>query len=126
MGQIIQVHCGRCGFEKKLYVGGGLADCEMETIMAALPEREQRVLDVAVREGASQISITRRLCVCSSCGAVYALPVVSCILKGQQGELYGVCPQCGESGNAEWEEDEALPCPVCRNGLTRQQTGHWD
>ena len=126
LGQIIRLHCQQCGFERELYVGGGLADSEWETIQNALPEKERHVLDAAVQAGASQIQVTRRLCVCGRCGAVYALPVVSCMLKGEQGVLYGVCPQCGAAGDPDWEEEGAIPCPVCRSGLTKQQAGHWD
>lgn len=126
MGQIIQVQCTSCGYEKKLNTGGGLADCQWETILAALPESGRRALAAAVRDGAVQCSVTRRLCACDSCGAVYALPIVSFRLKGVQKELYGVCPQCGRAGNASWKETDQLLCPVCGHRMTQQQAGHWD
>lgn len=125
MGQIIQVHCTHCGFEKNIFVGGGLLDCELETIFTALPEDGQDMLIAAANDGVRQFSITRKLSVCDSCGAVYALPIVSYSLDGIQHELYGICPQCGMTGN-EWNQNEILPCPDCGSEMTWKQAGHWD
>lgn len=126
MGQIIQLHCTQCGFDKELFVGGGLLDCELKTMIDVLPQDGRRMLSAAAEHGANQFSITRRLCVCDSCGAIYALPVVSYNMKGLYQELYGLCPQCGAAGNGKWKESETLACPDCGNELTRQEKGHWD
>ena len=126
MGQIIQIHCEQCGFEQNIFVGGGLLDCEWKTIVSALSEDGQRMLVAAANYGANQFSITRKLCVCNSCGTIYALPIVSYHLKGLHQELYGVCPQCGAADNGEWNENEVLSCPDCGSEITQYQVGHWD
>lgn len=126
MGQIIQLHCLQCGFEKELFVGGGMLDCELKTIHKVLPEKGKRMLAAAASYGADQFSITRKLCVCDSCGAIYALPVVSYNMKGISQELCGLCPNCGAEGNLKWNKDEVPPCPNCGSGMTQQETGRWD
>ncbi|MEZ3469466.1 MAG: hypothetical protein K1W40_13980 [Schaedlerella sp.] len=126
MGQIIQLHCRQCGFEKELFVGGGMLDCELKTILSVLPEEGKRMLAAAANFGADQFSVTRKLCVCASCGAIYALPVVSYNIKGVSQEIYGVCPECGVAGSMNWNENQVLSCPKCGSGMTQQETGHWD
>lgn len=126
MGQIIQVHCEQCGFEKDIFVGGGMLDCELKTIHDALPEDGQRMFAVAASYGASQFSLTRKLCACESCGTIYALPIVSYTLKGIRQELYGVCPQCGAAISGKYKEREILHCPDCKGEMTQQQVGYWD
>lgn len=125
MGQIIQVQCTKCDYQKELFIGGGLMDCELKTILAALPAEGQRVLSGAVNYGASQFSVTRKISRCNSCGEVYALPVVSYMLKNLSQELYGVCPECGAAGKAG--KNVGLPCcPSCGGEMTQRKTGHWD
>lgn len=126
MGEIIQVHCAQCGFNKELFIGGGLLDCEWKTILDALPQDGKRMLSAAAGYGANQFGITRRISVCDSCGAVYALPVVSYNIKGLDQELYGICPQCSAPGSGKRRNSKILPCPDCGNELTQQETGHWD
>lgn len=125
LGQIIQVHCAQCGFEKNIFVGGGLLDCELKTIFTALPEDGQDMLIAAANYGVNQFSITRKLSVCDSCGTVYALPVVTYTLNGIHQEIYGACPQCGMAGN-EWQQKEIFPCPDCGSQMTLIEAGHWD
>lgn len=103
-----------------------MQDCELKTILMALPREGQDTLAAAVAYGANQLSITRRLCACDSCGTIYALPVVSYNLKGLLQELYGVCPQCGAPGNNKWKESELPPCPDCGSEMVQQAAGHWD
>ncbi len=125
MGQIVQAQCEKCGFQKEILVGGGLRDCEWETILGVLPEEGKRALERAVQDGAKQVSVTRRIYACPSCKMVYALPVVSYTMNDRRQELYGFCPQCGKAGGSAGE-DAVFCCPVCEGELILRQTGHWD
>lgn len=125
MGRIVQVQCEKCGFRKKIFAGGGLKDCDPETILEALSEEGKKTLAHAVQDETGQISMTRVPYVCPACKEVYALPVVRYMLNDQEMELYGVCPQCGRTGG-DVEEGAALYCPDCDGRLTLQQTGRWD
>lgn len=126
MGKIIRLHCPQCGYEKELFVGGGMLDCELKTILNVLPEEGKRMLAAAANYGANQFSVTRKFCVCDSCGTIYALPVVSYNMKGICQEIYGVCPNCGAEGNTRWNENQVPPCPDCGGEMTQRETGHWD
>lgn len=125
MGQIIQVRCETCGFQKDVFVGGGLRDCEWETVLETLPEEGKHALRQAVHDGAGQVFVTRKLYACPSCKAVYALPVVSYTLEGRTQELYGNCPRCGSSGGSP-EEGAVIHCPGCGGELALRHTGNWD
>lgn len=125
MGQIIRVQCEHCGFTKEIFAGGGRKDCELATILAALPEDRRHILASAVGSGAVWISITRKPCACGACKSLYSRPVVEYTLYGIKRKLHGVCPQCGAE-NAGWKDEEELRCPACGAGLLQQQIGHWD
>lgn len=126
MGRIIQAQCAKCDFQKNIYAGGGLRDCELPTILSALPEEERQVLAEAVSQGAVRVSIYREPSLCESCGAVYALPVVEYTLNGERKELWGLCPQCGENGSIALEEHSEACCPQCGGDLLLRPVGHWD
>lgn len=126
MGQILKARCTQCNFEKDFYVGGGLKDCEITTMLAALPKEGQRTLTVAARRNAKQISITKKLCICDSCRTIYTLPVVEYTLEGKREELRGLCPQCNGIDCHEVGEDHQVKCPDCGTEIQLQIAGHWD
>lgn len=126
MGQIIQLHCPQCGLKKELFVGGGMRDCELKTILNVLPEEEKEMLKAAARYGANQFSVTRKPYVCNSCGIIYALPVVSYNIKGICQEIYGVCPNCNTEGSIKRNGNTIPCCPDCGTEMTLQEIGHWD
>ena len=127
MGRIVQVRCTHCDFQKELLTGGGLNDCKLRTILAALSSQEQqKKLAAAINQGAGQISILRQPRVCSSCGTIQALPVVTYSLNGTQEKVFGVCSQCGKVGDPLWGEAQMGHCPVCGAAVRTQNAGHWD
>lgn len=121
MGTIMKAKCVYCGFEKELFIGGGKMDCNIETIMDALSEREQQELSKAIQLGATRISIDRMPCACVSCGAIHAVPVVSYTMNGEKKKLCGACPTCGKT-----EYTTLSLCPECKKELAVSETGLWD
>jgi len=121
MGIIMKAECVSCGFEKELYTGGGKQDCNIEIIMATLPEAEQNILSEAQKLGATQISIDRKPCACVSCGEIYAVPVVSYVINGEEHSICGVCPMCKKK-----EYTPLICCPDCRAELSVSEIGLWD
>lgn len=121
MGTIIKAECIGCGFESVLYTGGGRSDCNIETIMSALNEENQQALSEALSLGAARISIDRKPCSCSSCRNVYAVPVVTYIIDGEEQSISGVCPSCGNK-----KHKELCSCPECGADLSIAETGLWD
>ena len=121
MGIIIKADCIGCGFEKELHTGGGIQDCNLETIMSVLPEDEQKVLSEAIKQGASRITINREPCSCSVCKEVYAVAVVSYTLNGDEHTVCGVCPSCRSK-----EHTKLSICPVCQGALSLSEAGLWD
>ncbi|MBP1549428.1 MAG: hypothetical protein J6A05_05430 [Oscillospiraceae bacterium] len=121
MGTIMTVGCNNCGFEKELYTGVGRSDCSLETIMAALTEVDQKMLSEAAQHGATRISIDRIPCSCTSCGEIYAVPIVSYFMNGEEHTICGVCPSCQQKNYSTLNG-----CPGCKSELSVRKTGLWD
>lgn len=126
MGQIKQIKCTRCEYQKEILIGGGLSDCKLKTILAALPGKQQRELAAEINRGAAFVSITRQPRVCSACGTIQALPVVTYMLDGTQKTLYGACSQCGKDADASWNDAQTGTCPTCGAAVEIRNAGHWD
>lgn len=121
MGQIIKAKCLQCGFEKDIFAGGGRMDCNMDTILSALPKDEQNILSEAVKQGAIRLAIDRKPCSCASCGEIYTVPIVSYTLNNTDHELRGECPICGEKKSAPPDI-----CSECGAELSLANAGLWD
>ncbi|MBQ5320030.1 MAG: hypothetical protein J6K17_13120 [Oscillospiraceae bacterium] len=121
MGKILRAACSECGFEKDIFEGGGINDCNLDAILTELSENGQKILYEAVQNGAVQISINRIPCSCVSCGNIYAIPIVNYTLNGNTHTVSGQCPECNEEKYAS-----AINCPNCKKIITLEETGIWD
>ncbi len=122
----MQVSCTKCSYKKELYTGGGLGDCKLRTILAALDENGRKLLADEINRGAKYVSITRKLSVCDVCSTIQALPVVSYTLDGNEKKIFGSCSQCGKAGDVLRQELDGARCPECGASVTIQQVGNWD
>ena len=121
MGIIMKAACDSCGYEKELFTGGGKLDCSLETIMKLLPDDKQQTLSEAVEHGAKRIAVNREPCACIFCGEIYAVPVVSYIIDGEERTVCGACPSCKQTGYVP-----PSLCPGCGEKLSLIRMGLWD
>ncbi|MBQ2830402.1 MAG: hypothetical protein IJF15_05200 [Oscillospiraceae bacterium] len=126
MGQIMRAKCTACTFEKDLFVGGGMRDCNLDVILSPLPENVREIVEKAVRGGAGRAVIERPLCVCGSCGTICAPTAVTFTSPSFSRTFYSVCDGCGASGYIQIGEDETAACPACGTALSIEPVGHWD
>ena len=125
MGQIVRAKCTACAFEKDLFIGGGMRDCNLDVITSPLPENVREIVEKAVKGGMGRASIERRACVCSSCGELNAVSVVSYSGGGIERDFYSACPKCGGISYTEIENGKTA-CPDCGAAITLAPAGHWD
>lgn len=122
MGEILQSVCSGCKAQTKLFVGGGMRDCETEMALAA-GQSDQKLAN-ALEEGAS-FRIDRRIAICSDCRKLVVGTRVFYKRKENREETAGgVCPNC--KGQLEWPEEITADCPVCGSRLEITITGYWD
>ncbi len=126
MGQIIYAKCTQCDFEKEFYIGGGLRDCDLDTMLQSLPKKQRDELTYAVHRGAKHINMNRILCRCETCKNLFVLPVVNFTLNDSSYKLYGDCEHCGGEEYTEIDMEKPCECPDCGAELIKQNTGHWD
>ena len=125
MGQIVRAKCTACAFEKDLFVGGGMRDCNLDVITSSVPENVREIVEKAVKGGMGRASIERRACVCRSCGELSAVSIVSYSGGGIEKEFWAACPRCGGISYTEIENGKTA-CPDCGAAVTLAPAGHWD
>lgn len=125
MGTILQAACSKCGYQAKLFVGGGLADCEPETAIAAAPH--DRKLAAALKEGAL-FEIARGASLCKNCKKLTVAVDVTYQMADDEPEIHtgGVCPDCGGPLTPFAPDEKSVLCPKCRGTITLSPTGRWD
>lgn len=126
MGQIMRAKCTVCAFEKNLYAGGGMRDCNLDVIVSSLPENVREVVKKAVRGGAGRAAIDRPLCVCDGCGTICAPHVVTFTSAAVSKVFYSACEKCGAVSYTAIGEDVKPTCPRCGATLSIEPAGHWD
>lgn len=121
MGTILQGKCERCGYQDRIFAGGGLRDCDPETALSVAPEDAGLAAALKAHGG---FRILRAPALCPHCRKLVALAQVTYWLPGGEEQVArAVCPVCG--GPVAQGGDD-LPCPVCGGPLELRPVGHWD
>lgn len=124
MGRILQANCSKCGYRTKLFVGGGLRDCEVETALAAAPDNQ--AFAQALREGA-RFQISRDVSVCRRCRQLLSVPYVTYWpADGASRQIASACPVCGGLPTRLNGNTKNTLCPSCGQQMTLFPCGHWD
>ncbi len=134
MGKIFELTCPECGYEKRVFVGGGLSDCNTETILSSFSEKYRRSLSDLIEKGISRLNIYRDLCKCSECGEFSAAVTVKFFYRGKLRGLRDACSVCGEAPerleiiSSRDIESGILEssCPKCGSDVSIKNSGHWD
>lgn len=128
MGRLLEAKCTSCGHLQRLFVGGGLADCERDTIAKALPEKQRYLMEAGAVRHAERLSVDRVPARCPDCGRLFAQAVVSYTHGGRPGTLRGWCPDCGGSSAVDLTGRDTVEhaCPQCGGNVVLEETGLWD
>lgn len=125
MGQIKQYSC-KCGYEKRVFAGGGLFGCNVKHIAKFLPEEVVQFQKEREEGRVKSYIMENELFSCSTCQEIMELPVFSYKRKdGYTCRFQKNCPDCG--GAVSVQEDEENPaCPKCGLRMRYEVLGDWD
>lgn len=124
MGTILSCHCHECGYQEKLYVGGGLLDCNPDTALRAAPDEPS--LTKALQVGA-RFQIDREVAVCRKCRRLFAAPYVTYWPPDDKARYTAAaCPVCRHLLTRLNRQTTSVPCPSCGKVMKLFPCGHWD
>ncbi len=124
MGTILSCRCKGCGYEERLFVGGGLRDCNPDTALRAVPN--DRALERALREGA-RFQIDRDITVCQKCRRLFVVPYVTYWpAEDESRHTAAACPACNQLLTRYSHQITSIPCPSCGRTMDLLPCGHWD
>ena len=124
MGTILRANCSKCGYQVKLFVGGGFRDCEAATALAVAPDNQ--AFAQALHEGA-RFQISRDVSVCRRCRQLFSAPYVTYWpTEGAPRSIASACPVCGGLPTRLSGDRKSTPCPSCGQKLALVPCGHWD
>lgn len=124
MGSILKALCSKCGYQTELFIGGGLADCERETAIAAVHNDKEAA---AVKES-EWFQIKRSAAFCVRCKKLVVATDVTYqqTENGQEMHVWGGCPDCSGLITLIPQDAREVPCPKCGESLTLDLVGRWD
>lgn len=124
MGTILSCQCHGCGYTEKLFVGGGMSDCDPKTALRAVPD--DPALAAALRKGAG-FQIDRDAAACQKCRRLFAAPYVTYWPPdGGSRQTAAVCPVCRRLLTRYDYQKSKIPCPSCGGTMDLLPRGHWD
>lgn len=124
MGIISVGKCRGCGYESRLFVGGGLRDCEPSTALA-IANNDAGLADALAQNAWFQID--RRPALCGKCQKICSGALVTFEQPdGTKQTIFSTCPDCG--GTLEYYSFQTgeMTCPRCGESFVLAQAGHWD
>lgn len=125
MGDIRNYSCN-CGYEERLYVGGGMNAINMRSILQMFPqEGEQLEAQKKIGQVGSYL-MDHAVGTCKTCRRLYTVSRLS--YEMQDGKVFCFikpCPTC--DSEVEVQEDiENLVCPKCGKVMSYLPAGRWD
>ncbi len=126
MGEVKQLLCGKCNYQKELYLGSGFLGKDTEHSIRIFPPQEQQRIQQWIAEHGCQKSISScEYGVCDTCGAEDSYTKLTIIGSDQTTISYQTdCTICG--GKYKQRKLENLICPKCKSALEVRTSGHWD
>lgn len=123
MGDIVHFSCN-CGYDKELFLGGGIQSCNRMHISRIFPQ-EMVAFNQAYETGEiDSYSLEQELGICKKCMELSAVEVLHYSNKQGLQELSKPCKQCGNI--VQLIKDDEVICPKCGTILKKQIVGHWD
>lgn len=125
MGQVVKVSCKKCEKSKELFIGGGMTDCDFDTIISDLSEEQKQKLIRAKDNKATDFSVSRTACMCQSCGCFYTLCEVNYIESRRKKSESSRCPSCN-SAKKKVIGNGKVKCTECNTPIDIEPIGLWD
>lgn len=124
MGKICEISC-QCGYTKKLYIGEGLAACNINMVNVVFPEETLKSFNNYYRNKEIKSFFTEnKLSFCDRCKEIMTVAVLTVELtSGKKIKFINGCTKCG---NKVRILDNLSLCPKCGKKIIKRDIGHWD
>ncbi len=132
MGTIVEIKCRNCGYKKSLFIGGGLNDWDIKSVLSEFSGEnfDKLYKEIILNSNSLDIfSFSRYIATCSDCKELCVVPVINFKTNGKkEQETIGRCPSCNQRVNVYKNNTEILNinCPKCNSKVNVVETGHWD
>jgi rubrerythrin len=124
MGEIYRISC-RCGYERELNIGGGLASGNLNMVNRIFSK--ERLMAFTANYKNNRIKnfvIDNKLSFCDKCKEIMATAVLDVLLTDNQKiEIINDCSVCG---NRIQILNDLPKCPKCGQKMSKQEIGNWD
>ncbi|HEX2925505.1 MAG TPA: hypothetical protein VHP38_04510 [Ruminiclostridium sp.] len=125
MGELYKLTCGRCGYEKELAIGGGLASCSISLVNRLFSEEKRMEFDTYyISNKVESFCVENTLSLCDECKELISTSVLKARLTSNASlEISNDCPVCSK----KLKIIKGTPvCPKCGLEMTSGRAGHWD
>lgn len=124
MGKICKILC-KCGYTKKLYVGGGLAACNINMVNMVFSEEKLKQFNSYYKNNEVKgFFVENELALCGKCKEIITVAVLRAELTDNRKlKIVNDCPKCNEKVKVL---SELGVCPKCGEKMMEQDVGDWD
>lgn len=124
MGRICRISC-KCGYTKKLCIGGGLAACNINMVNMVLSEEKLKEFnDYYKKNEIKSFFVENELSFCSKCKEIITVAVLRAeLINGKRLEIINNCSKCNSKVKVL---GDFIICPKCGEKMLTQDIGDWD
>lgn len=124
MGEIHKISC-KCGYEKELYIGGGLASCNINMVNRVFLEEKLKEFNIYYKnKEVKSFLVENELSLCGKCKEIMTIAVLKVQLANNRKlEIINDCPTC--SNKIQILNDFRI-CPKCGKQMVDEEIGSWD
>lgn len=124
MGKICRISC-KCGYVKELYIGGGLASCNINMVNRVFLEEKRKEFNIYHKNKEVQsFFVENELSLCDKCKEIMTIAVLKAQLSNNRKlEIINDCPIC--SNKIQILNDSVI-CPKCGQEMIKKEIGDWD
>lgn len=124
MGKIYKISC-KCGYEKKLYIGGGLASCNINMVNRVFLEEKRKEFDhYNNNKEVQSFFVENELSFCDKCKEIMTIAVLKAqLINNRKLKIVNDCHTCN---NKIQILNDIYMCPRCSQEIIKEEIGDWD
>lgn len=124
MGKVCRISC-KCGYTKELYIGGGLAACNINMVNMVFSKEKLKEFNSYYKNNEVKgFFVENVLAICEKCKEIITVAVLKFELTDNRKlEIINDCSECNEKVRTL---SELCVCPKCGGRMMEQDIGDWD
>lgn len=124
MGKVCKISC-KCGYTKELYIGGGLAACNINMVNMVFSQEKLKEFNSYYKDNEVKgFFVENELSICEKCKEIITVAVLNFGLTNTKKlKIINECPECNEKVKIL---SELGACPKCGKKMIQQDIGDWD